>query len=331
MRTLEAGLLEEVHELLDSELTQSRREMLNDGDPASAHRRVRIALNDVLGRLTGLDEAIGADANRRTATAWRERFRRRAYEWISLGDLCYWALAKPYNYAGDYRVIELIHDHDDEVSSFGKILDNCFYETEGPQAVPTRRRFVSERVTQHVRELDRPVTIANIGCGAAREAQDVVRAGLPAGSTHILIDTEPDALEVATTRLGPEASFEIRHENVLHYIRSPHDDLVPFLGRQVDVLYSVGVMDYIPERLFRALLPKLFRTLKPGGLCIIGNFDPSNESRAFMEWFLDWNLEYRTRDQLLGALTEMCPEAEDVQCVDGGTRVNHFLTFRRES
>ena len=192
MRTLEAGLLEEVHELLDSELTQSRREMLNDGDPASAHRRVRIALNDVLGRLTGLDEAIGADANRRTATAWRERFRRRAYEWISLGDLCYWALAKPYNYAGDYRVIELIHDHDDEVSSFGKILDNCFYETEGPQAVPTRRRFVSERVTQHVLnvavgvERIHPSGFIRFALFVAGDQPQITMTGLRLGTQHLL-------------------------------------------------------------------------------------------------------------------------------------------------
>ena len=43
---------------------------------------------------------------------------------------------------------------------------------------------------------------------------------------------------------------------------------------------------------------KMMASLKPGGKLIIGNFSKDNPSAPFMELCLDWNLIYRSKEDL---------------------------------
>ncbi len=62
-----------------------------------------------------------------------------------------------------------------------------------------------------------------------------------------------------------------------------------------DLVYSVGLLDYLTHNRAKALVKQLFDLLAPGGLLIIGNMNECPLSNYWpMEFITDWTLYYRT-------------------------------------
>ena len=58
-----------------------------------------------------------------------------------------------------------------------------------------------------------------------------------------------------------------------------------------DMIYSVGLLDYLSDRRSRMLVRKLYDALLPGGLLIIGNMNETPLSNLWpMEFIADWTL-----------------------------------------
>lgn len=61
-----------------------------------------------------------------------------------------------------------------------------------------------------------------------------------------------------------------------------------------DLVYSIGLIDYFNDQLV-VKLADAHQILRPGGRLVLGNFHPSNPSKAFMDYVLDWRLLHRSR------------------------------------
>jgi extracellular factor (EF) 3-hydroxypalmitic acid methyl ester biosynthesis protein len=62
-----------------------------------------------------------------------------------------------------------------------------------------------------------------------------------------------------------------------------------------DLVYSVGLLDYLTAHRAKALVKRLYDLLAPGGLLIIGNMNECSLSNFWpMEFIADWSLQYRT-------------------------------------
>jgi hypothetical protein len=67
-----------------------------------------------------------------------------------------------------------------------------------------------------------------------------------------------------------------------------------------DMIYSVGLLDYLADRRAQALVRRLYETLAPNGLLIIGNMNETPLSNLWpMEFIADWSLYYRTETDML--------------------------------
>jgi SAM-dependent methyltransferase len=77
-----------------------------------------------------------------------------------------------------------------------------------------------------------------------------------------------------------------------------------FLGRArlavepQDLIYSIGLIDYLNDRLVLKLLQFVHGNLVPGGKVILGNFHPRNPAKEFMDYVLEWNLIHRTEEDM---------------------------------
>jgi hypothetical protein len=62
----------------------------------------------------------------------------------------------------------------------------------------------------------------------------------------------------------------------------------------------VGLLDYLADRRAQALTRRLYESLAPGGLLIIGNMNDTPLSNLWpMEFIADWNLYYRSEPEML--------------------------------
>ena len=64
------------------------------------------------------------------------------------------------------------------------------------------------------------------------------------------------------------------------------------------MIYSIGLIDYFPDNLVIKLLNWIRPLLRPGGRVVVGNFDPRNPDRAFLDHLLEWPLIYRNPDDI---------------------------------
>jgi hypothetical protein len=68
-----------------------------------------------------------------------------------------------------------------------------------------------------------------------------------------------------------------------------------------DMIYSVGLLDYLTDRRSRMLVQRLYDALAPGGLLIIGNMNETPLSNLWpMEFISDWTLQYRGDAEMRG-------------------------------
>jgi extracellular factor (EF) 3-hydroxypalmitic acid methyl ester biosynthesis protein len=67
----------------------------------------------------------------------------------------------------------------------------------------------------------------------------------------------------------------------------------PFEWNDLDLIYSLGLYDYLDARLAAKLTKRLFELLRPGGKLVIGNFCKRPCDRGYMEAVIDWFLRFR--------------------------------------
>jgi hypothetical protein len=66
---------------------------------------------------------------------------------------------------------------------------------------------------------------------------------------------------------------------------------------QFHCIYSLGLFDYLTERIAKAVLVRLYRLLAEGGELVVGNYHVSNPSKFFMDYWGDWPIMHRTEEQ----------------------------------
>jgi extracellular factor (EF) 3-hydroxypalmitic acid methyl ester biosynthesis protein len=68
-----------------------------------------------------------------------------------------------------------------------------------------------------------------------------------------------------------------------------------------DLIYSVGLLDYLVDRRARSIVQRLYGLLAPGGLMILGNMNETQLSNLWpLEFIADWSLYYRSDADMLG-------------------------------
>lgn len=250
------------------------------------------------------------------------------------------AYEKPREYAGDFALMHQIYrDRDNAPSTFGQLLNRLCCRLPVTKAGLTRISTLTDFILAEIQSRQgRRVRVGSIGCGSSEEIVRLFEAGVP-GNTPLsisLIDQDREALSFSNRRLlrlessgraPPTAEVHYFHTAVKTLTATP-EDLDDLLGR-FDVLYTVGLFDYLTTSAARAMLCSLGRFLSPTGVLLVGNF-ADHPGRAFMEHVLDWELFYRTKDSLR-TLAESAFDAvefeSDVMSDHNGTHL--FLVSRR--
>jgi SAM-dependent methyltransferase len=105
----------------------------------------------------------------------------------------------------------------------------------------------------------------------------------------------------------------------LEVIRASHRDLVNvheanvfrFLraaaarGDTFDLIYTLGLTDYLDTRAMQLLHRLMLACLAPGGRILLANFLPSHLAVGWMDAVMDWHLIYRDDDELMGYADEI--------------------------
>jgi hypothetical protein len=119
-----------------------------------------------------------------------------------------------------------------------------------------------------------------------------------------LIDQEQAALNYAVEKTYPHV-LNSQGQARVQCLNMSFTDILRGTGAlgslpPQDLIYSVGLIDYLTDRRASGLLARLYETLAPGGLLIIGNMNETALSNLWpMEFITDWTLYYRNDAQMI--------------------------------
>jgi hypothetical protein len=218
-------------------------------------------------------------------------------------------LRKPLGYAGDYQMMNYIYDNEvfDAPTNMGKLLNYFLFSLPATNAVRNRAKIIRGIVQATFWQKSR-LAVASIACGPAREVaatlEPLTDRAEEAKIIWTLLDQDKEALDSARRNLPKHILLE---PNLINAgVRNLLKNEVR-IGPQ-DIIYSLGLFDYLEDKVAISLIKLLFGELNPGGLMLIGNFDQSNPVRAFMEGVLEWYLIHRTEEEMLALAKAGAPE-----------------------
>ncbi len=320
---------------LANALSRFRREMADrDEVPPAEERDLHDALFEARAELARRVEGLSPKEH----AAARAAFRRQLDELLLASAMFRHARVKPLGYPGDHRLMMRIYDRAVEGrDGYARALDRYAIEREpGPRSVRNRAPLVSSWILEELSRTDRPIRVASLGCGPARELALLLEAAeLPSGRLELLlIDQDRRALdecERAYRRRAEERGVVLATMQAAVETIGSDQRLLEALSDR-DLIYSTGLFDYFADTTFETVLGALYRALRPGGRLLVGNVK-QNPSRWVMEYVLDWFIHHRDGGQLeaLGRSLSPAPAPVAVRVEAEAEGLNLFLHVQKPS
>lgn len=225
------------------------------------------------------------------------RFRSEICPWLDRSWFMHRARTKPRGYPGDYELLAAIYDNVPKSLGLGGYLDLTFLDSTLGRAVRARlqaaRTFLIEELARRRGE----VSILNVACGPCREYAD----GLGDLDHHTVrvtcIDNDRQALDYVQARVTTLTPATLDVSCVCYNalrMSSAKANIRQF-GRP-DVIYSVGLCDYIPDKFLVAMLRGWRESLQEGGVVYAAFKDARRYDKTLYQWHVDWYFLQRTED-----------------------------------
>ncbi len=243
------------------------------------------------------------------------------------------AVTKPLGYAGDYEMMNQIYRKKiDSGTLFDNLMNSALVESRCGESVRYRRELLAGIFSERYKSLPKQEKIKSlsVACGPAKEIQDFVDRE----DKHMinkfefdLLDLDKFALKYAQSKIYEKmikkdtfAPLRLINHNVIHLAMGKIESL-PI--NEYDLIYSAGLYDYLDVKLSKLLTRELFKSLKPGGRLIIGNFSSKNPEKVFLDLMLDWFLLHKSDDEM----KVIAPEGAEVKLQHDPNNVIVYMTI----
>lgn len=214
---------------------------------------------------------------------------------LSLDPYTRWALVKPRGYAVDATLMDFAYGHTSvkhHIENSGKIGKEIYQYTSGAiQSRSARQRIdlLSEKVKMLAASKSK-LTIMSFAAGHAREIETLPNATRSQIASFTAIDIDPESLQCASKSASNIKFVPIR-KNV---IKDEEIDALP----KADLVYSLGLFDYLSEEYALKVLEKMWRRTGVRGQCIVANLAPDAGNLGYCEAIMDWWMVTRNAGEM---------------------------------
>lgn len=319
----------------EAERSRHEREIIESLAP-----QVVAAIDAMIERFEGLVEELPLDDR----PAHAHFLRRQLHPLVLCSPFAYRSFHKPLGYAGDYEVVNMILRESYEGSSlFAKLLNVWLVGQAPAEGHRNRIHVLVERLGQEIVRVmpeNRPAEVFTLGCGPAVEIQRLIReTTLADRARYTLVDFNEETVR-STGALLEELGRSHRRPISVNMVKKSVNQILKEAAKsgprateaRYDFLYCAGLFDYLADPVCRRLMNIFYSWLAPGGLLLVTNVDATlNPSRFFrhsLEFILDWNLIYRSAEQMWTLVPEGADRG-DCRVNTDETGVNSFLEVRK--
>ena len=230
----------------------------------------------------------------------QEGFRKRTEPWFKLSWIANRARTKPSGFPGDYDMLIKLYDEATPARGLGGYLDLCILDLPLARAVRARLAEARKVLIREIQARTTDVRVLDIACGPCREYLDWPLDEATRSVEIVALDSDPQAIayadqQVAAQLAGSTTLRAVRY-NALR-TRSAKATIRKF--GKFDVLYSVGLCDYLSDEHLVPMLRAWRETLSDGGLMLVAFKDTERYDKTPYQWHLDWFFFQRTVSDVL--------------------------------
>lgn len=279
-----------------------------------SEERCQGAIEELSGKVVLDGEAmVHTFQDQRSTLSIKKTFRLATGSWSYQSRLMERAFRKPRGYPGDFILLEAIYEDAmlPEADGLGRYFERGFLNNAYAAAVRHRNRMMTSLLRNRLQHGPLPVRVLNLGCGGFRELRDLLTEEEPRYAERIRLvglDQDPEALEFSQEKLGiltTPLQVKFIQENVVGLIKRSGEYL-PLIGKQ-HVIYSIGLIEYLPNRILKRLIKFCLDLLDAGGQVVLAHVDYSADKQALsqLDWFCDWTFVLRSESSMVRLIREV--------------------------
>lgn len=243
----------------------------------------------------------------------QKKFRDQLAPWFDQSWFFDRAKRKPRGYPGDFVMLTALYDEENKSEGIGRIMDRYFLQADLAQAVRTRLAAVKEFVIQEARSRDGKLSVLNVASGPGREYSGEF-AEVADKVTLTCIDSDEEALLHLKEHMDPAVAEKLDYQCVNYNALKTRDSEK---NRQnfgaVDLIYSVGLCDYIPDGIMIRILRGWRESVAEGGIVYVAFKDSLTYVASEYQWHADWHFYQRTEEDCLNLFREAGYDVENME------------------
>ncbi len=263
--------------------------------------------------------------------AVQARFLAATDQWFKQSWIGERARTKPNGFVGDYEMLIKLYDEATPARGLGGYLDLCILDLPLARAVRTRLAGAREFLLNELAGRTGDVRVLDVASGPCREYYN-----WPESRTHrieiVAMDTDPTALEHVANSVCPQLSESVvlrpERYNALR-TRSAKNTIRNF--GKFDVIYSVGLCDYLTDEHLVGMLAAWRDTLTENGVMYVAFKDTKEYDETPYQWHLDWFFYQRTQQDVLDLFEQGGFDVDAVERTYDTTGIITNYVFRHAS
>jgi extracellular factor (EF) 3-hydroxypalmitic acid methyl ester biosynthesis protein len=207
------------------------------------------------------------------------------------------ARTKPNGFVGDYEMLIKLYDEKTPATGLGGYLDLCISDLPLARAVRTRLKGAREFLIGEISRRKGTVRVLDVASGPCREYHDWPRFTEQQVEV-VAMDTDPQALDYVQTNVCPNVTEGTTLKPVRYNaLRTSVASATIRQFGKFDVIYSVGLCDYLTDEQLVRMFGAWKETLNEGGVMYVAFKDCQRYDHTPYQWHLDWYFYQRTREE----------------------------------
>jgi SAM-dependent methyltransferase len=197
---------------------------------------------------------------------------------------------KPQGYPGDYKTLEIVYNDNEVSEGIGKHIDRYGLDVPYSIAIRLRKDRMKEMLYNFINNSsEEKLNILNLASGACRDIREMFNLPIRyKGKVNLMcIDQDEGALEYSQRKLSlidtGNININLIKGNILRL-----ESLEIGGDNSLDMVYSIGIADYLQDRMMIKILKDCYKKLKPGGQLVIAYKDRERHKPIALNWYGDW-------------------------------------------
>lgn len=210
------------------------------------------------------------------------------------------AVEKPRGYPGDYKMLEMAYNNKELSSGIGRHFDRYALDHPYSEAIRMRKDMMRDVLSHYINTSTRHnLRILNLASGAVREIREMLQSPVRHnGRVEIMcVDQDEEAIQYSKEQLQNINNAPIAVNFIQGNILRLEDlDIGP--DNSIDMIYSIGIADYLQDRMLTKIFHDSYKKLRPGGKLVVAYKDREKNKPLAFNWYGDWNFIPRNEPEL---------------------------------